>query len=150
MKTEPKYKGDGTLIWAPEVIEGDPFALGMWIIHAPWAHSMWGYFAASLIHLRDVEGHPPANMQFPEATHELVIMALDPSHYPPDEDELHYLTPPNIAQQFTADNDAAALETIELLMQKVAEKRISPDEDFRSAWRHVLLDHTREELKEHA
>jgi len=74
----------------------------------------------------------------PGATHELMIYALDPD-YEIDPYEVRALEPVSVAQQFLAENDAEALGLIEKCVRKIADGSLSPDSDFRSIWRHILV-----------
>ena len=135
------HENENTTIWVSDVGEdGNPFSVQRWIIKAPWMHMCWEYHYVGLIHLRDVEGHEPANIQFQGATHELIVLAMNPDAEP-SFSEPQFLTPISIAQQFVAENDAEALEKIEFLLNPIAEGRLSVDSDFRSTWQHMLLDH---------
>jgi hypothetical protein len=69
-----------------------------------------------VVRLRDgVPGFPPPRRQFPGATHELIVVALDPRHGPYTagnlarfhDGSLPYLTPGNIAHQMEGTDDDA-------------------------------------------
>ncbi len=147
---KPDLESSATKIWQDTEHSDDPFSLARWIIWAPWVHSMWPYHFCSVVHLRDVEGSTPAKMQFPEATHEFMVLSLNPEHEPdPNHMEaLYFLTPPSIAQQFTATDDAEALEIIELNLQLVLQQRLSLDSDYRRSWEHILREHTIDEMRQ--
>lgn len=86
-----------------------------WLLTAPHGHPLWSQYLLAAVRLRDnIPGFPPPKRQFPGATHELLVVALDPSHGPYDREVmaryaqtqgLPYLTPVNIAEQFTAVDD---------------------------------------------
>lgn len=91
-----------------------------WLLRAPQAHPLWAQYMMTCVRLRDLPGWPPPHRQFPEATHELFVVALNPEHGPYDAAKvagyaeqgggLPFLTPVNIAEQFTAaDGEMTAL-----------------------------------------
>lgn len=119
------------------------FTLSTWLIEGPF-HLMWSQWMCSLVHLRGEHQGKPARLQFPEATHELVILAQHPDHpltRDSTPDSLRPMTPIDVAQQFRAADDAAALKRIEGLLDMVRNGRLSPDQDFRSVWRQLLTEH---------
>lgn len=68
-----------------------------WLLTGPW-HPLWTQFTLSVIPLRDTPGLPPAKLHYPGATHELLVMALNPCHiHTPqglaNDQPLHYLEP---------------------------------------------------------
>lgn len=86
--------------------------LDAWIITAPVWHPVWSQYLLSLVTLADVPGVEPAQKESPEVTHQVIVMTLNPEHGPYDArhltgDDLRYLTPGNIGQQFTATDDQA-------------------------------------------
>jgi hypothetical protein len=122
-----------------------------WLINAPGAHPFWSYWALSLIHLRPIEGTKQAHKAFETATHELMIMALDPSKPLPPLDvsadwPLHWLTPLDVCQQFEVPSDEAADEIATLCVRSIVDGRISPDQDYRSYWR-VSIEATAEHYR---
>lgn len=85
-----------------------------WLLTGGW-HPLWPQFSLSVVHLRPLEGRPPAHLQFEGATHELLVLALNPGSPP----RIHraadvakglpnvggYLTPPDVVHQFTATDE---------------------------------------------
>lgn len=134
---EPDVLTDRTKIWTVDA-KNHPYTVGYWLIYAPWAHPAWKYHLMSLIHLRDSETGPKAKIAVPGATHELMIFALDPK-YEPDPYDARLLEPVSIAQQFIAENDAAALNVLEQRIPMIAAGVLSPDSDYRKAWERILL-----------
>lgn len=96
-------------------VHGIDTTVAWWLLTGPW-HPFWTQFVISVVHLRPVEGRPPAHLQFPGATHELVVMALNPGD-PPKVHEAAtleaggiaavggYLKPVDVVHQFTATDD---------------------------------------------
>lgn len=89
-----------------------------WLITAPRAHPLWSQYWLAAVRLRDgVPGFPPPVRKFPGATHEVLLLALDPDHGPYtvegmriyiDGDKagrLPFLTPVNIAHQLEGTDD---------------------------------------------
>lgn len=117
-------------------------ALAGWIVLAPHAHPLWRYWMLSVVHLRPLEGGKPPQLRFPEATHEIVIMALNPEHPPPPLDHspnwpVHYLTPIDVCEQIDAPSDAAAVEVAEWCVRAIC-NGASPDQDYRAWWRNAI------------
>jgi hypothetical protein len=147
---EPDFKGAFGTLW--RVAKPDPAklerpdheaSLGVWLLTVPSAHPMWHSYALAVISLRDIPGVPPASKQYSEATHELLLMALDPGVSLPDPDDalhfkLAYLTPPNLVEQFHGVTDEQAVQIGELLARSFIDGHANPDTDARSHTRRVL------------
>jgi hypothetical protein len=145
---EPDHATPITRRWAaPFDRDKAPATVAVWLIDAPWAHPLWDYHAVFIVHLRgDVDGKPAA-LQFPGATHEFAVVALDPGYQPnPDQPEdWRWLNPLSICQQFIAESDAVAVQKIEQLLLRVDRASLTVDSDGRSAWRRLLLEQRQEE-----
>jgi len=63
-----------------------------------------------VVHLRPEPGLGPAHLQYPEATHELMLAALDPDQHPEAQrpDTWRPLRPLNLVYQFHGLSDARA------------------------------------------
>jgi len=123
----------------PVTFNEHPTCLAVALLHCPGAHPFWGWWLMSLIHLRPVEGFPPAHVS-PGATHELLVQVIDPERCPepdPAAGERGYplLTPPDLVHQFAASGDEEARALFAWLGEEVAQQRLSPDSDFRAIWR---------------
>jgi hypothetical protein len=72
------------------------------------------FFLLSGIHLRDLPGLPPARLELPHFTHELVLWTIEPGHAGYD-DPLPWptLQPHSISVQFECDDDDQAVEVFE-------------------------------------
>jgi hypothetical protein len=108
--------------------------LHSWALSAPWAHPIWKYYYVTLIHLRPVKGLPNAVKHDVQATHEIMVYALDPAHPVMQGVIPLALTPPNFCGQFEAESDAAAVEYVKLCLYEVCDGALSPDTDFRRDW----------------
>ena len=73
--------------------------LAGWILVAPFAHPAWSQYMFSLIHLRPIKGTQEVVFDFPGATHQLFVYALNPEHNitleTDPEDTIHFLQPIN-------------------------------------------------------
>jgi hypothetical protein len=96
-----------------KVPASSPATLLWWLITAPPYHPLWSQYVLSVVTLDEQPGVPAPVLQFPGATHELIVMALNPGdpprrHTAEDLESLAgwgYLTPINVAHQFTATDD---------------------------------------------
>ncbi len=114
-----------------------------WLVHAPAAHPFWSWYLVSVIHLRPIAGVKPAVITKPGATHELMILALNPEHALPPLDlqsGVRYLTPIDVVEQFEAANDAVANQILELSVRAIVTGYLSPDQDWRRDWRESIRD----------
>jgi hypothetical protein len=116
-----------------------------WLMFVPSAHAFWTYWAAFVVHLRPIEGVRPAHISEPGATHELMIMALNPEQPLPDlaavgrgEASFAWLMPIDQLQQFTVNDDAQAAQLLELAVRSCVDGYASPDQDWRGRWRQMI------------
>jgi hypothetical protein len=121
-----------------------------YLIHAPSAHPFWAWHVLMAISLRDIDGQPAARKRYPDATHELMVYALDPNHPPPDPREwplppddgsprpLQLLQPPDVVVQFHVDTDEQATEIATLAAKACTTGLLAPDEDHRGAWEDTI------------
>lgn len=108
--------------------------MSAWIVYAPWAHPGWHSYLLSVVHLRESEGAKPPVINLPGATHELMLLALDPG-YPLQARRLpHFLTPPNFVGQFVADSDEAAAERVAGDVRDICAGLLNPDTDALRQW----------------
>lgn len=117
MTVSPRQEGPHG--WADEMEVGEPEGpevLCQHLINAPVWHPMWSQYALVVVRLRDgIPGMPPPDRKFPGATHEMIVMALNPERgsFGTGAEFLDfmrasgipYLTPINIAEQFQAADD---------------------------------------------
>lgn len=78
-----------------------------WLITSPGWHPLWSQYLLSVIDLADHPNMAPATHHYPGATHELLVLALNPEHgpYTPTSENVRHLTPVNIVHQFTATHE---------------------------------------------
>lgn len=146
---ETQFKGNGA--WS-EIVPIPPEAryadenVCMWLLYAPAAHPMWAYHVMYVIDL----SYPDLNKQFPSATHEIGILALNPERQPytvadlqqimrNPEDSIPYMTPPDFAIQLSASEEQVKLLAI-YGARASAEGKLIPDSDYALSWERSLRD----------
>lgn len=117
--------------------------IAQWLLDAPGAHPHWRYHVLTVVHLRPLEGIPEASVQFPGASHEMQVLALDPT-----KDDVvdsadwstmtHWMTPPDVVVQFIVGDDADARKVARLAAHAVAQGRLVPDSDYRTHWEQTI------------
>lgn len=117
--------------------------LSSWFLNMPGAHPFWSWWLLSSIHLRPIEGCRPPVIRTPGASHEFLIIALNPKFPSPNVDQdvpetLHYLTPFDLEHQVVGIDDAQAKHITMLMVRACVDGRMSPDQDFRSRWQAML------------
>lgn len=96
-------------------LPGADTTITWWLLTGDW-HPLWSQFAISVVSLADKPGHQPARLHFPGATHELVVMALNPGQPPAQHSPVTLTTggltavggwpePVDVVHQFTATDD---------------------------------------------
>lgn len=150
----------GTAVRIPRTHYTDkPAILDAFIITAPGWHPLWSQYLLALItlaDLADLPGTPPAVLDHPDNTHQIITMAMDPDRGPYTLDHaaqrrLSYLRPGNIGAQFTA-TDQQALELLPLCAQAVISGHLNPEtsdapDRIRATWAQSIqqtLDHDRD------
>lgn len=106
----------------------------VWIVYAPWAHPVWNSYAVVLVHLREMEGAKPPTLAFPGATHETLILAVDPKLQLDVAVAVPYLMPPNFVGQLKVDSDDAAAARVEAEVREICAGRLNPDTDAIRQW----------------
>lgn len=123
-----------------EVIHSGKCTLRGVFIHCPKAHPVWHTYLVTIVHLRAVEDLPPPNLAYPDASHEIMIQAMDPdidlgTESPARVPPKSILTPPNLAHQLRAQTDAQARVLFDAFVQAIAKGELSPDTDYRRSQR---------------
>lgn len=95
-------------------------------------HPFWNHWMITIVHLREQENVLPAKKNFPEATHEILIVPYTEVKKKIEnnvviEFEGKHLAPLDMAKQIQAESDAQALQVFKEFLKKM----ISPDSDFR-------------------
>jgi hypothetical protein len=119
-----------------------------WLLTAPPYHPLWSQYAMACVRLDDHPDFPPPRRKFAGATHELVVVVLNPEHGPYDEAKMRgygraggglpYLTPVNHANQFIA-TDAEMRELTAMAAWGVVNGHLNPEtadapERIRASW----------------
>ncbi len=117
-------------------------ALAEWLLFCPGAHAAWSYWWIGLIHLRPLEGVPPAHIRTSGAGWEMICMAQDPT-VEPDPDRVHetlrMLTPIDWEVQFGDVKDDRQAEQVGVaVIRAIMSGTISPDSDFREHWERLI------------
>lgn len=130
---------DGPVAKAWNVQKGDhPTAVASWLVNGPF-HPMWSWWAISAVRLRDVPGVPPAKKTYPEAEYEFLIMSIHPDHPPdPEDPHIHHLEPLDVVEQFHGVTERDVVRIVEACIRAICEGRMSPDCDYRSAWKEAI------------
>ncbi|MGH9608066.1 MAG: hypothetical protein ACRD34_00195 [Bryobacteraceae bacterium] len=113
-----------------DVLPTDPRSwtgtLSQWYVEAPNQSPAWSEYYIGCVHLRPIEGGVEPVLSFPEATHEFVVAALDPSHKPKAfaPESWYFLTPINLVYQVKLPNDATAVRILSLAVGEVVNGRM--------------------------
>ena len=92
-----------------------------WFIRAPGQSPAWECYTLGVIHLRPIEGVKPAVVTLPGATHEVLVVALNPAREPTptDVDSWEFLFPVNVCEQIHLPGDDEAVELARLCARAV-------------------------------
>lgn len=134
----PDVSGMGSAVRAWE-IEPTGSVCGRWLVSHPGAHPSWSWWVVSAVHLREEPGLCAPSLQFDEATHEIISVALDPGYEPdPDNLNIRYLTPIDLVHQVGGITDAQAAHLVRGMVLWSATGEISLDSDYASVWKRTL------------
>lgn len=97
--------------------------IGTWFIDAPHQSPAWRHYMLSIIHLRDIAGVKPPSIREEGATHEVMILALDPAGKPDPQNQASwvFLSPHNLEEQVTLADDASASKLLGICAQKIVD-----------------------------
>lgn len=115
--------------------------IGAVLLNVPGAHPLWSWWCVSMVHLRALPGVPPATIHYPAAEYEFMIFSVDPERCPspePDQGQYPHLEPFDVVYQFHGVSDDQAKRIFELAVQSCVDGRMSPDSDYRSAWKRTI------------
>jgi hypothetical protein len=148
MRREPDIKGPAAEVWECSGKAQDAAqtaTLVVYLVKMSGAHPFWDHWIVTVVHLRDIDGAPPANLQYPEAEYELLIVALNPEASPENIDPddlpapLPWLSPIDAAIQFDCGGmDQAAIKIARLAIESMTRGEASPDTDYRGHWEAVI------------
>lgn len=134
---EPDIADDSGKAWVVSVAAPqDLTTLSAYVVSVYGAHPLWNWWLVSAIHLRDVPGMPAAEKEYPEATHEFLILTINPKSCPPDPDNSNYeyLVPVDVQIQFDGIDDDQVRELCQQAVTAIVDGRMNPDQDYRSVW----------------
>lgn len=137
---EPTLTGRHGKAWKIDVskhAKAFPACIALWMVEAPWAHPFWHSYIISLVDLKErPTDEVKPTLYFPTATHELMVLAMDPRLAREQAFERVSglcLYPPNFGAQMTSD-DATADKLIEATVKEILAGDLSPDTDFTFEW----------------
>lgn len=104
------------------------------IVNCPISHPWWPTCTLSIYSLGDVPGLPPAKIYLPGATHEIMLLALNPEKEVHVDRPVSMLYPANFAAQMICRDDDEALEVIEKTARDCCDGILNPDTDGRQRW----------------
>lgn len=138
-KREPDVEGPGGRAWAVKTKSKRKHGgVAHFLVHAVNGNPFWNWYVVSVVHLRAEEGLPQPHIQFPGASHELLMAALNPEEKIPDIDNwkgMSHLEPIDQCVQFIVNNDEQAKSLCDDVIRAIVVGGISPDQDFRSWWK---------------
>lgn len=108
-----------------ELDEHDPpdwnASLSCWFLHCPGQSPAWDCYLFDIIHLREIEGVAPPTIDVPGATHQVLLVALNPhlGPNPLEPDTWQLLIPINVAEQIILPDDDAARQVGEHCVKAV-------------------------------
>lgn len=121
-----------------------------WLLYAPDAHPMWAFHLLYAVHLRAQEGLGEPYKEFPDATHEIGVISLNPENQPYTEESYTeilrtkgprelYLTPFDALVQVSASDEQAKRVTA-YAARSAAYGALIPDSDYREHWDRAIKD----------
>jgi hypothetical protein len=105
-----------------------------WIVEARWAHPLWHSYEIACYHLRPLEGFNKPRFYTPNATHEMILFALDPDSPRTVTKTPVRLHPANFAAQFWEADDTDAERRIQKCVEEILAGQLNPDTDYTSQW----------------
>lgn len=117
--------GNGTEIlleWEPGDKPDVSATVAMWFLDCPGQSPAWRHYNLTIIHLRPIPGVKPAHISRPGASHEVMLVALDPDKHPVAHDAATwgFLRPLNYVGQLHVRSDDEAKEVLDTLAHGVA------------------------------
>lgn len=118
--------------------------LSTWFFDCPGQSPFWDNYLLSIIHLRPIEGVKPADIRVPGATHEVLLLALDPNKKPQATKlkSWSWLLPMNLCEQVELPDDKAAVVLLAQVAGAVVDGRLwaePPLSGQKEPWRTVLV-----------
>lgn len=148
----PTYQGSGGKVWTmnmQQITQRSDASVGVWLLYST-VNPMFDYYAAALLHLREIPGFQTPVRLTPEMAYEFYIFALDPNYPLPNLElleaydasqgpQVHTLDAAEVVAQFPyVGGDAQALGAIDDVMQAITREGVPPDEDYRVTWSYLI------------
>lgn len=119
-------------------------ALSTWFLQCPRQSPAWEHYTLNVVHLREAPGVTPPVITVPGATHEILVVALDPETKPTADDPQSwaFLWPVNVREQFTVDDDEDAIELAKMAAQAVVNGLLPAEPALAGAvepWRTAII-----------
>jgi hypothetical protein len=115
--------------------------IGQYIIEGAF-HPFWSQWVIACVSLADFPGAAPAKKHHPDNTHEFLIIAVDPKQkLDPDvvpTTSGYMLQPIDLIHQVKLPDDKDAADILELMVRSICDGKMSPDQDYRSAWKEII------------
>lgn len=118
--------------------------LAYWFLDCPGQAVAWNNYGLAVIHLRPIEGVRPAIVRVPGATHEVMLVALNPEKNPTLNDPASWqiLTPINLMEQVQLPDDESAVDLLRDAAQAVVDGILWAEPPLAGQvepWRTVLI-----------
>jgi hypothetical protein len=141
---DPDHAGVGrawVMEMGPEHRRDQDASIIGYVLNGPW-HPLWSWWMVSVVHLRDLPGMTPAKKHYPEAEYEFLIVSIDPQTRPdpdrPFPQNVKYLTPVDVCEQFHGVTDDQAAEICTAAIRAITRGSASPNQDYRSWWKDAI------------
>jgi hypothetical protein len=96
--------------------------ISRWLLTLPGQCLLWSHYLLGIVSLADAPGVPPANKIYPEATHEIMLIALDPEGKPtPTGGRWITLTPLNFVHQLDGVSPELLVRLAEMLARALVD-----------------------------
>lgn len=115
-----------------------------WLLHCPGQSPAWAHYLLSAVHLRAVVGGHEAEVRVPGATHEVLLLALDPEKSPVPDNPASWawLLPLNVQEQVQLGSDDQAADLVESCVRAMLAGNLPAEPALAGAvepWRTVLV-----------
>lgn len=162
--SDQRFQGDyGTAAELPLDFPEADETVCHWLITGQRFHPFWTQWILVVVKLREIEGKPPISYQFEGATHEFLIVSLNPEYGDKEvtllaagarpvkqwsgpkaymkfalREGMPYMTPVDVCVQFEATDDEMR-KLAEYACEAIVQGRMSPDQDYREGWKTTLV-----------
>lgn len=118
--------------------------LTAWLIYAPGQAAGWDHYLLAVVHLRPIEGTPPAKINGFGYTHEFLLCALDPERKPVKDDAKTWapIYPVNACVKFMVGSDADAVDIADQAVAMIVRGLIPAEAAFpnqgQQSWSQII------------